>query len=231
MLEEFEKFYQEHYKNLNYENKINGSYLSQILNSMAVDMLTNIENNIKLHFFKYLNRFVNSSFKKQNNDLVEKAEKGKKTEIRKQLNKEIQEIKQDLLNNTLNSNSKYHNWINTHRNNIFYKDFVNSYEFDVENNPQKYLKSMIYMCLEIEKTETKSFQFFPLRTDIIVKFIPIDTKSIVEIFVKKDKGKILSNIEKYKKKLWSKFVKLNEPNNLTIVSNYYVIWGDEYSSP
>ena len=49
---------------------------------------------------------------------------------------------------------------------------------------------MIYMCLEIEKLETKSFQFFPLRTDIIVKFIPIDTKSIVEIFVKSDKNKI-----------------------------------------
>ena len=230
LLEEFEKFYLEHYKNLNYDNKINGSYLSQILNSMAVDMLTNIENNIKLHFFKYLNRFVNSSFKKQNNDLVEKAEKGKKTEIRKQLNKEVYEIKQDLLNNTLNSNPKYHNWINTHRNNIFYKDFINSYEFDVENNPQKYLKSMIYMCLEIEKLETKSFQFFPLRTDIIVKYIPLDSKSIIEIFVKNDKGKILSNIEKYKKKLWSKFVKLDEP--IFTQSNYqfdYKIYTDCYS--
>ena len=61
LLDEFEKFYQEHYKNLNYENKINCSYLSQILNSMATDMITNIENNIKLHFFKYVNRFVNSS--------------------------------------------------------------------------------------------------------------------------------------------------------------------------
>jgi hypothetical protein len=230
LLEEFEKFYQEHYKKLNYDDKINGAYLSQILNSMAVDMLTNIENNIRLHFFKYLNRFVNSSFKKQNNDIVEKAEKGKKTEIRKQLNKEVYEIKQDLLNNTLNSNVKYHNWINTHRNNIFYKDFVNSYEFDVENNPQKYLKSMIYMCLELEKLETKSFQFFPLRTDIVVKYVPIDTKSIVEIFVKSKKVKILNDIEKYKNKLWSKFVKIDEP--IFTQSNYqfdYKIYTDCYS--
>ncbi len=36
---------------------------------------------------------------------------------------------------------------------------------------------MIYMCLEIEKIGTKSFQFFPLRTDIAPKYIPIDTKS------------------------------------------------------
>ncbi len=230
LMEEFEKFYQEHYKKLNYEDKINGAYLSQILNSMAIDMLTNIENNIRLHYFKYVNRFVNSSFKKQNNEIVEKAEKGKKTEIRKQLNKELQEIKQDLLNNTLNSNVKYHNWINTHREKIFYKDFVNSYEFDVENNPQKYLKSMIYMCLELEKLETKSFQFFPLRTDIIIKYIPLDTKSIVEIFVKSDKVKILNDIEKYKKKLWSKFVKLDE--SIFTQSNYqfdYKIYTDCYS--
>ena len=36
---------------------------------------------------------------------------------------------------------------------------------------------MIYMCLEIEKIGTASYQFFPLRTDIIPKYIPIDTKS------------------------------------------------------
>lgn len=191
LLEEFNKLYEEHYKNLNYENKINSSYLSQIINSMATDILTNIENNIKMHFFKYVNRFVNSSFKKINNELVEKEKDGKKTELRKQLNKDMYEIKQDLLNNTINSNQKYHKWINFHRDNIFYKDFVNSYEFDIQNNPQRYLKSTIYMCLELEKLETKSFQFFPLRTDIIQKFTPIDTKTLIELFIKK-----------YKKNIW-----------------------------
>ena len=75
---------------------------------MCVDMLTNIENNIKLNFFKYINRFVNSTYKKVNNELVEKADKRKKTELRKQLNKEIYEFKQELINNTLLSNKKYH---------------------------------------------------------------------------------------------------------------------------
>jgi hypothetical protein len=99
---------------------------------MATDMLTNIENNVKLHFLKYVNRFVNSSFKKVNNDLIEKAKEGTKTQLRKELNKDVYEIKQDLINNTLKSNEKYHNWINLHRNNIFYKDFINSYEFDIQ---------------------------------------------------------------------------------------------------
>ena len=64
---------------------------------MSIDMLTNIENNIKLHFIKYVFRFVNSSFKKQNNELLEKCEKGTKTKIRKELNKDLYEIKEDLL--------------------------------------------------------------------------------------------------------------------------------------
>jgi len=230
LLEELNKFYQEHYKNLNYENKINSSYLSQIINSMATDILTNIENNIKMHFFKYVNRFVNSSFKKINNDLLEKAKEGSKTLLRKELNKDVYEIKQDLINNTLKSNEKYHNWINKHKENIFYKDFVNSNEFDIQNNPQRYLKSMIYMCLELQKLETKSFQFFPLRTDIIQKFCPIDTKTLIELFIKKDKKKYLDDVESYKEPVWTMLFDINKP--IFKQSNYifdYKIYTDGYS--
>lgn len=66
---EFKKLYDDEYKKLYYETKLDGINLSQILCYMSIDMLTNIENNIKLHFIKYVNRFVNSSFKKQNNEL------------------------------------------------------------------------------------------------------------------------------------------------------------------
>jgi len=230
LLEDFEKFYQDNYKNLNYDNKVNGEYLTQILDGLATDMLTNIENNIKLHFFKYVNRFVNSSFKKINNELIEKAKEGTKTELRKQLSKDIFEIKQDLTNNTLKSNEKYHKWINTHRNNIFYKDVVNSYEFDIQNNPQRYLKSMIYMCEQIEKLETKLFQFFPLRTDITQKYIPIDTKILVDLFLREDKKKYYDDIETYKKPVWKMFFDIEK--SIFKQSNYtfdYKIYTDGYT--
>lgn len=93
---EFIEFYESTYKNLGYETKIDGKNLSQILGYMSVDMLTNIENNIRMHLIKYVKRFVNSSFKIQNNKIVEDTEKGKKTETRKQLNKDLYEIKEDL---------------------------------------------------------------------------------------------------------------------------------------
>ena len=215
---EFVNFYNSSYSELGYNEKLDSKNLSQILGYMSTDMLTNIENNIKMHFIKYVKRFVNSSFKKQNNGILENVEKGKKTETRKQLNKDLYEIKEDLLNNTLNCNEKYHIWIKKHRDNIFPKEFKHSYEFDVQNNPQRYFKSMIYMCLEIEKQGTKSFQFFPLRTDIIPKYIPLDTKSIVELFVDKNKNDYLMDIKNTKDKLWKQYFKLD---NQIFKQKYY----------
>ena len=215
---EFIKLNNDQYKHLNYDIKLDGKNLSSILAYMATDMITNIENNIKLHFVKYLNRFVNSSFKLINNELLNNCEKGTKTKLRKELNKDLYDIKQDLINNTLKSNIKYHEWINTNKVNIFPVEYTNSYEHDIQSNCQNYLKGMIYMCLEIEKLNTKSFQFFPLRNDIIMKYIPIDTKSLIELFIEEDKNSYLTNIDTKKHEIWSKFFKLD---NLVFKQNNY----------
>jgi len=216
----FTKFFDDKYKKLFFTNKISGINLSQILNYMATDILTNIENNIKLNFISYIKRFVNSSFKKINNELLENALHGTKVKLRKELNKDLYEIKEDLFNNTLLSNEKYHEWINKHRLNIFPQEYVNSYEFDIKNNPQKYFKNMIYMCLEIEKHETKSFQFFPLRTNIKPHYIPIDTKSIIELLVDdvglinlnvNNKNDLLLDISSHKYNIWKEYFNLNNP--------------------
>ena len=217
---EFVRFYNIKCKKLNFGDKIDGSNLSQILNYCATDMITNIENNIKINFMSYVKRFVNSSFKKINNELLENAPRGTKVQLRKQLNKDLYEIKEDLINNTLLSNSKYHQWINQHRNYIFPIDYTDSYEFDIKNNPQKYIKYMIYMCLQIEELGTKSFQFFPLRNNLIPKYIPIDTKTIIELLVNdtsllelivNDKNVLLNDIFTYKHQIWNLFFKLNNP--------------------
>jgi len=159
----------------------------------------------------YIKRFVNSYFRQSNNELLEKAERGKKTTLRKELDKDLYEIKQDLLNNTSNSNPIYHAWINTHRPLMFPAEFKDSYEFDIKNHPQKYLKHMIYMCLELEKLKAKTFQFFPIRTNIVPKYIPIDTASLVDLFINENKQNYINNIEEYKKQLWSGLFKTSDP--------------------
>jgi hypothetical protein len=220
LFNELNDFYHDKYSKVSNNFRIKGTGLSQILSAMATDMITNINNNIQINFISYIKRFVNSSFRKVNNELIESAPHGTKVKLRKELNKDLFDIKEDLLNNTLESNEKYHNWIKQHRNNILPTDFIDSYSFDVKNFQSKYIQYMIYMCLELEKLEVKSFQFFPMRTNIIPKNIPIDTKSIIELLINKDhhdklnvtcKQDLLDDIMGYKNKLWSLFFNLDNP--------------------
>ena len=66
---------------------------------------------------------------------------------------------------------------------------------------------MIEMNKLLEDKKLKCFQFFPLRVDIIPKFIQIDTKSLVQIFVKAEKKKYLDKLNDYKNELWSTYFK------------------------
>ena len=212
MFNEFKDFYESDYKDLGYLDKLDGSNLSQIFAYLEVDILTNIENNIKLNFLSYVRRFVNSSFKAQNKTLLENTSKDSKTKLREKLNKDLWEIKNDLFNNTLICDKKYHEWINKHKHNMFPKEFKNSYEFDVQHYPQKYLKNMIYMCLELEKIDGKSFQFFPLRTSISPKYIPLDTASLIDLFITENKNTYFGDIDKYKKYIWENIFNISDSN-------------------
>jgi hypothetical protein len=53
---------------------------------------------------------------------------------------------------------------------------------------------MIFMCLELEKIERKSFQFFPIQTNSIPRHIQVDTKALVELFIDTKKHQKLLDI-------------------------------------
>jgi hypothetical protein len=67
----FLKMYKDHYESLYDGIKIDGKHLSAILDYMKIEILTAIENNIKMHFVEYLNRFINCSFEKEHKKLLE----------------------------------------------------------------------------------------------------------------------------------------------------------------
>lgn len=50
------------------------------------------------------------------------------------------------------------------------------------------------MCLELEKIEKKSFQFFPVQNNTIPKYIQVDTKALVELFVNTEKHQKLLDV-------------------------------------
>jgi len=105
------------FKALHSFNLENGKNLSSILNYYATTILTSIENNIKLHFFDYVNRFINSYFKRLYKDQLNDKE------FKKQLFKELHSVKSDIINGTLKSDDKYYDWINEFRYKIVPQSF------------------------------------------------------------------------------------------------------------
>ena len=205
---ELTNFYDTIYSKLGYNDKLSGLNLSQIINYMCVDMITNIENNIKQHFIDYVKRYVNSSFKDIHNKILDKYNGIKKTLLRKKLKKELYTIKQDLFNRTILCDKKYHKWLIKNRNNILPQLNKKEYYRDINSNPQKYIPYMIFMNIKLEKIEKKMFQFFPLRTEIKPHYIPIDTKSLIELFVK-NKNNYLTDISNKKVNIWSTYFNMN----------------------
>lgn len=200
-----------------------GKNLSAILDYYATTMITAIENNIKMHFIDYIKRFVNSYFKNiYQNELQNK-------EFKKQFYKELQQVKNDIINDAeiLTCDEKYHNWLNDNRYKIVPENYDTSYFYDIKVNPQKYLKHMIFMNLQLEKANTKMFQFFPLQTHLIPRHIQIDTKSVVELLIDADKKQYFDNIETNKEKLWNTFFKLHHMNkyvfDYTIITDGYSV--------
>jgi hypothetical protein len=199
-----------------------GKNLSAVLDYYTTTMITAIENNIKMNFMDYVKRFVNSYFKSIYKDEI------KNKDFRKQLYKEFQLVKNDIINETLTSDTKYHLWLNNNRYKIVPKEYDTSYYYDIKVNPQRYLKYMIFMNLELEEKDAKMFQFFPLQTQIIPRHIQIDTKSIIELLVDTDKKKYLDNIELNKEILWDKFFTVNQylrkyEFDYTIITDGYAV--------
>jgi hypothetical protein len=200
-----------------------GKNLSAILDYYATTMITAIENNIKIHFIDYIKRFINSYFKNiYQNELQNK-------EFKKQFYKELQQVKNDIINDAeiLTCDEKYHTWLNTNRYKIVPENYDTSYFYDIKVNPQKYLKHMIFMNLQLEEMNTKMFQFFPLQTHLIPRHIQIDTKSLVELLIDTDKKQYFDNIETNKEKLWNTFFKLHHMNkyvfDYTIITDGYSV--------
>jgi hypothetical protein len=171
------------------------------------DIISNIENNIKLHFFNYVRCYVNGTFNYEYDDNISQNEN---FERKKQLKSELYHVKEDLINGTLNSDQKYHSWIKEKQTKIFPpkgdKDKI--FAKNLESKPQQYFKYMIFMNRELEDKKVKTFNVFPLRSSCTPKYITIDTQTIVHLLMKeKGDSKYLKKISTKADIIWHKFFK------------------------
>ena len=213
MLDKFKDFYFNEFAELigaNDDNKINSKNLTEIINYSCTDIETNIRNNITVHFMKYFNFFINQCTKEfivgQLNDL----EGDQMVEKKSQLRTNLAHVKHDLLNGTETCTEVWlNNWAKENKPKILPVQYRVSIDNDLQVDPHKYLKYMLEMNKILEAKALKTFQFFPLRTDIVPKYIQIDTRSVVELLVDKGVKKYINNISIYKDEIWNKYFKMD----------------------
>ena len=216
--EELKKFYNKNYKKLT-TDKLDYQHLNTVLDYLTIDIITMYENNIKLHYVEYLERYVNVMWKKKL--MIDKIRKLKKTKKERDegvnnLCRELRKIKDDILNTSdenYKSKAFYHKWINEIKTKIipskqFKKD---SLYYDIQCDPQDYYPCMIHMMKEIEKQNEKINNVFPLRTEVQPKHIRLDTTTIIHLLFNGKQGKpktfflTKGNTVKYEDKLWKYF--------------------------
>jgi len=213
------KFYDEHYKSLVNSEKLDYKYLNTVLDYLTIDILTMYENNIKLHYVEYVERYVNVVWKKKFMiDKIRKIYKTKK-ERENRINKlcqELRKIKTDLLNvedENYKSKKFYHDWIKKQKKDILpnkTKYDKNSLYYDLQCNPQDYLVCMIKMMKEIEKEKVMIYNIFPMRNEICPKHVRLDTTTLVHLLFTKKQGNktdylTQGNLKRHENKIWNFF--------------------------
>lgn len=192
------------YQELHYTN------YTTILDYLTISIITMYENNIKLHYIEYVEKYVNVIQKKKEilNSLKTKEEKN-------YFVNQLRRIKKDILFNEFKSDEQYHTWIKEIKQYITpNRDYNKHMMYDLQCKPQDYLPCMIYMMKQIEFTGTKIYNVFPMRTDIIPHSIKLDTTSLVNILYTgpgKDNYKRKGNLISKKYEIWNLFFDMDLP--------------------
>jgi hypothetical protein len=211
-------FYNSDYKPLIKDTNLDYTLLNTVLDYLTIGIITMYENNIKLHYVEYIERYVNIIWKKKDTITKIKDENKDEEKQKKLVNefcRQLRKIKTDILEITTEykSDVKYHNWIKEIKKTItpnkekYQKD--NLY-YDLQCNPQDYLPCMIRMMKEVEKDKVMIYNVFPMRNDIIMKNIKLDTTTLVHLLFTQKQGNktdylLEGNLKKYENKIWEFF--------------------------
>ena len=212
------KFYNSDYKPLIKDIDLDYTHLNTVLDYLTIGIITMYENNIKLHYVEYVERYINVIWKKKetvSKIKEENKDEEKQKELVNEFCRQLRKIKTDILEpvNEYKSDEKYHKWINDNKKIITpnkEKYMKNSLYYDLQCNPQDYLPCMIRMMKEVEKNKVTINNVFPMRNDIIAHHIRIDTTTLIHLLLRKSQGNksdylFDGNLKKYENKIWEFF--------------------------
>jgi hypothetical protein len=217
--EKLTSFYKTDFQPLIQNENLDYTHMNTILDYLTIDILTMYENNIKLHYVEYVERYVNVVWKKKfivnrirKLNITQKAKEQRVNNLCNQLRK----IKTDLLNiENINykSHPMYHKWINQQK--LFITPNKPSYKkdnivYDLICSPFDYFGCMIFMMKQIENEEQTIYNVFPMRSEIIPKHIRLDTTTLVHLLMTKKQGikseyLTKGNLKRNENKIWEFF--------------------------
>ena len=155
LIERLVKFY--NYYNSNEDNTIkfirpnNVGSITHITDQLSRDIQTNITNNIKLNYNKYIREYVNINLKLKFSDIDDKI---------------INTIYNDIYSNTFYSDSIYHMWINEHKKLIIPKSIDKIYIENFNDGIDVYI--FIKYITKYVKTNQKLKNLIMLNNDGII---------------------------------------------------------------
>mmetsp|Transcript_1262 Transcript_1262/g.1863 ORF Transcript_1262/g.1863 Transcript_1262/m.1863 type:complete len:454 (+) Transcript_1262:513-1874(+) len=211
-------FYNVHYKPFMLE-ELEYDHMSSIIDYLSDDIVIMYANNIKQHYIEYIERYVNVSFNKKQviEDIrsLKIATEEKNTRVN-HFCTELRKIKNDLLSceKKYTSDAKYHTWIIEYKKRLIpsRKLIKDNLYYDLQCNPYDYLGKMIYMMKYVESTGNTIYNVCPLRTNIVPKYIPIDTVAVVRLMMTENKKfyRQEGNLVKYQRYIWRKFFHIDK---------------------
>ena len=226
---ELQTFYEKEFKQLITIDNVpirpcytNRSYLHA---QLADEMLTCIKTNLTTHFEDYIIRYINLVYKYPQQKYIKDNFKTKENrkEQYKILNKDLRDIKYDILSGKIEkSDKKYHNWINENLNLIRPKYSEPIYlNNDIKNSKRTdlYYQHAFYINSKIAELKGKPYQVIPLRKSVIPKSIKLNSNALAEIFgdvivnnerlyKAHNKSDLIHKSRKYGNYLWNNFIKV-----------------------
>ena len=209
-------FYRKYYSPTIYDREeFNCSYINGLFEYASKRIVTDYENNIKQHYVEYIERFINVVYKKD-----EKIKNMKDKEKREFIAK-LRDIKYKVL--MIKELPDFGYKLQEHMNFIIPKYKDKNVMYYLESSPQEHLPCMIYMMKHIEGKNKTVYNVFPLRSNIIPKYVRLDTVTIARLLIKTKRGEkintgagkltktnLTDNISKYQRDIWDLLFDLSD---------------------
>ncbi len=217
-------FHRNHYKPTmaDPEVKLGFTNKTQMMQYIAVDVVKDYENNLKLHFVQHLDRFLNVLYDKS--EVVATKNKEACTKVfaeiraarefvlyqpeatRKRARLEAQVETSQIPSALVEHLPHLVPQRPFRRGNVY---------FDIQCSPQDYLPCLIYMMRWVEARGERIPNVFPMRSSIIPKYVRFDTKLVIQLLLPKDTAlgvpyKLLKDVTGNKEAVWGNVFQLDQ---------------------